>query len=149
MSLDFIEHGVIRGRFDHLSVTSAPSEYAQRAMTWYAELWPSGQRDLRLHAALNCASLGCPNLPNTAPYVYQAATIEAQVTQATAQWLANPVKGAGPNGISLIFAFYPEDFSEGGGVMQFITTYRPGGVGDVRFDLQLNYDITLNDVSKG
>lgn len=149
VSLDFIEHGVLRGRPNHASVVNAPAGLAQKAATWYAETWPSGQRDLRLHAALNCASLGCPNLPNTAPYVYQGATMDTQLTQQTAQWLASTVKGAGPNGISLIFGYYPEDFSEGGGVMPFITTYRPGGASDVRFDLQLDYDVSLNDVSKG
>ena len=69
-------------------------------------------QDHRLHFALNCASIGCPNLSKTA---YSSSNVQAQLQRAQKRYLSHP------RGVSLrknklvlssIFDWYLEDFSE-------------------------------------
>ena len=68
-------------------------------------------QDERIHYAVNCASLGCPNL---LPTVFQADQLEKQLDQATRDYLQHP-RGliVQPNGellLSKIFDWYQMDF---------------------------------------
>ena len=128
-SLDEIEHGILRKRF----------------------------REPRVHFAIVCASLSCPDL-RAEPY--GAAALEAQLDEQTARFLANPTKGleTGPDGrtarVSSIFRWFAADFSAGGGVAAFIRAKAgPDVVGYIRLLTDaslayLDYDWSLNDTAR-
>lgn len=70
-------------------------------------------RDNRIHFAVNCASLGCPNLQ---PQPFTAANTEALLEQAARQYVNHP-RGASFNKdgkliLSAIFDWYGRDFSD-------------------------------------
>lgn len=140
VSLDEIEHGIIRGVWDHPSVAGSPSDARLREL--HEELWGDEVVNARIHVALNCGALSCPNLltkswnPGTLPQDLQAA-LEA--------FLANPGKGAGGKGVSMLFTWFEIDFkNEAGSVKSFIEKNRKGGLSGVDLDKDLNYDWTLN-----
>lgn len=89
MSLDDIEHGTMRATF----------------------------RDPRVHYAVNCASIGCPNLW---PRAWQATTLEADLDTAASAYINHPrgvtVLPDGRLRISSIYHWFREDFggNEGG-----------------------------------
>jgi hypothetical protein len=82
LSLDDIEHAVMRPTF----------------------------KDPRVHYAVNCASIGCPNLQ---PRAFRAATLEADL-DAAARAYVNSARGlsVGANGLTLstIYRWFKEDF---------------------------------------
>lgn len=100
-SLDDIEHGLIRAGDYH---------------------------ELRIHFAVNCASIGCPALRAEA---YRGERLELQLEDATRQFLSdrqrNRLQGDAL-AVSSIFKWYREDFEKGwGGVTslpQFLAQYR-------------------------
>ena len=133
-SLDDIEHEMIRG---------------------------SGRyNDPRIHFAVNCASIGCPALANTA---FAAATLDAQLETATNAFLSdrsrNYVDAKGAH-MSSIFTWYRGDFEAGwrgaDTLGKFFALYA-GALGlnaeqtakmksgELAFDF-LDYDWRLNDV---
>lgn len=67
----------------------------------------------RIHAAINCASVGCPDLRDEA---YTAAGLDGQLTQASINFINNPEKGLridkekGKAEFSKIFKWFGEDF---------------------------------------
>ncbi len=145
LTLNQVEHGVARGRFDHESLRSIPATSQEQIRRWHQELWPQGTVDPRIHAMFNCAALSCPNLPAFAPFVYVAKQLEQQMHSATEAWLNNPAKGAGPQGISRIFEWYADDFvASHGSVEAFIKTHRGDGLTNVNSSRFLTYDWTLN-----
>lgn len=95
VSLDDIEHGVLR---------------------------PRGEP--RIHFALVCASLSCPDLRGEP---YRAATLDAQLDAQARDFLANPRKGLTRDGervrVSRIFDWFEGDFAATGGVRAFIARY--------------------------
>lgn len=90
----------------------------------------------RIHFAINCASVGCPDLRDEA---YVAARIDEQLADATRKFLANPSKGLrvadepgriwGRNKnvyLSKIFSWFGEDFETGpGGKLGFVQPWAP------------------------
>lgn len=77
--------------------------------------------DARVHMALNCQSIGCPRLPQTA---FEPATLDAQLDAAAAEFCANPAKvKAEPEKqtihMSQIFEWYADDFKPYGGQIAF------------------------------
>jgi len=127
LSLDDIEHGTLRPTF----------------------------RDPRVHYAVNCASIGCPNLW---PRAWRAATLERDLDLAAAAFVNHPrgvtVLADGRLRLSSIYAWFREDF--GGteaGVLAHLRrhaapplaarlTDRTTIAGDA-------YDWTLNDAGPG
>ncbi|MCA9525248.1 MAG: DUF547 domain-containing protein [Myxococcales bacterium] len=149
LSLNQVEHGVIRGDASHASVRSLDADGQATIARLHAGLWGGGEPDPRLHVALNCASLSCPDLAGTTPRAFRADTLEAQLSTLTAAFLANPTKGAGPAGVSSLFLWYRADFSRGGytGVQDFIARGRADGLDGVATDRTLPYDWTLNNAT--
>lgn len=97
----------------------------------------------RIHFAVNCASLSCPDLRREA---YQAAKLDAQLEEQTRSFLTLS-KGLQNRGsllrVSRIFDWYEEDFDSRGGVESFIRHYRP----ELEFDeadASLPYNWALN-----
>lgn len=145
LSLNQIEQGVLRGQMDHASVLGASEEVKAKIMAWHGSVFASGVVDARLHAALNCGALGCPNLWSKAPFVYQGAVLDTQLEEKTRAWLADAHKGAGPNGISNLFEWYRSDFeAEFGSVSTWINAHRDGGLDGVDISTILTYDWALN-----
>lgn len=145
LSLDQIEQGVMRGDFEHENVATLGEEDLEKVRQWHEQIWEGGKIDARFHAVVNCGALGCPNLLAEAPYVYQGAILEEQLAKATAAWLASAEKGAGPNGVSMLFTWYQQDFvDDAGSVEAFIEAHREGGASGVSLGQSIEYDWTLN-----
>ncbi len=68
--------------------------------------------DPRIHAALNCASLGCPPL---AAKVFVADTLDLQLDAAASVWVAGTTVSGRTIRISKIFDWFGEDFVAGYG----------------------------------
>ena len=83
MSLNDIEHATLREQFD----------------------------EPRVHFAVNCASIGCPNLKMTA---WEADTLDADLTQAAQDYVGSPrgitIDAEGKVDASEIFKWYKDDF---------------------------------------
>ena len=91
-------------------------------------------KDPRVHFAVNCASKSCPPL-RTAPYV--AASLEAQLDEATRAYLASPdtvevrMDGGRPTIVAVkIFDWYAGDFKASGGPLGFIQKFGPPAAAD-------------------
>ena len=105
--------------------------------------------DNRVHYAVNCASIGCPNLKAT-PWV--AATLEDDLNAAARAYVNHP-RGATASGgkltVSKIYTWYDEDFgaSEAGIIAHLKQSAGPelatalGGISDIDDDV---YDWDLN-----
>jgi len=125
MSLDDIEHGVMRPTF----------------------------RDPRVHYAVNCASIGCPNLR---PRAFRAATLEADLDDAARAFVNHP-RGASlqPDGrlvVSSIYHWFKEDFGgTDAGVIAHLRRYAApplaARLGTVTAIADHAYDWALNDAA--
>lgn len=80
----------------------------------HKELRPLG--DARIHAAVNCASIGCPPL---AASVYTPAALDAQLDAASRQWAATATLKDGVLTLNRIFDWYGEDFVPAYGKARF------------------------------
>ena len=107
-------------------------------------------RDARVHYALNCAALGCPNL---APVAYTGATVEGMLELAARAFVSHPrgVTIAGDEvTVSRLYDWYIEDFGDSeAGVIDHLTHYaEPDLAGRLRAIGRLDgttYDWALND----
>ncbi|MGE0408540.1 MAG: DUF547 domain-containing protein [Amphiplicatus sp.] len=123
LSLDDIEHGILRA-------------------AW---------KDNRIHYAVNCASIGCPNL-RAEPFT--ADDLDGALTQAARDYVNHPrgahFDEAGRLVVSSIYDWYREDF--GGseqGVIDHMLRYAGPGLAErlqrARGIARYDYDWTLND----
>jgi len=92
LSLDDIEHKILRPRF----------------------------KDARVHAAINCASRGCPPLR---PRAYVAERLDDQLDEQVAAWLADPERNRFDEKenkvvVSKLFDWFKDDFVRDGGSVQ-------------------------------
>jgi len=126
MSLDDIEHGALRAEFG----------------------------DPRVHYAVNCASLGCPNL---LVRPWQAATLDADLEAAARAYVNHPrgvtVVGAGRLKVSSLYKWYDEDFggSDAGIVTHFRRYAAPPLADELDGPVRIvddGYDWSLNDASR-
>jgi hypothetical protein len=95
LSLDDIEHGILR------------------------PIW----KDVRIHYAVNCASIGCPNL---APRAYTGANLEAMLEEAATGYVNHPRGFARIEGklvASSIYDWYSSDWGEQSDVLQHARQY--------------------------
>lgn len=70
-------------------------------------------KDARVHAAINCASIGCPALRDEA---FTAARLEAQLEDGMRRFLADRTRNRVREGrleVSAIFKWFKEDFEQG------------------------------------
>ena len=92
-------------------------------------------KEPRMHFAINCASISCPNLRNEA---YTAGKINQQLDQATADFIngaKNDIKANNPQ-LSSIFDWYQKDYQVNGepNVIAYINQYS---------DVRISNDATL------
>ncbi|MEL6793695.1 MAG: DUF547 domain-containing protein, partial [Pseudomonadota bacterium] len=121
LSLDDIEHGILR------------------------PIW----KDPRIHYAVNCASIGCPNLKATP---WTSATLEADLNAGAKAYVNHP-RGARLDGdklvVSKIYEWFDEDFdSSDAGVIAHLRQYAEGDlaaglasadrIADTEYDWDLN-----------
>ncbi len=114
LSLNDIEHGILR------------------------PIW----RDPRIHYAVNCASIGCPNLRTSA---FTASALQTDLDQAARDYVTHP-RGAQATSrglvVSSIFKWYQEDFGgTDAGVIAHLAQYGgPSGskIHDDQYDWALN-----------
>lgn len=106
-------------------------------------------KDNRVHYALNCASLGCPNL---APVAYTSANLEQLLEQGAREYVNHPRGVTFKNGklyVSSIYVWFKEDFGGGKkGILQHLRRYSNGQLADqlyaYRGGLKKHYDWRLN-----
>lgn len=105
-------------------------------------------RDPRTHYAVNCASLGCPNLQ---PQAFTADNLE-QLLDLAAKEFINSGKGVRVQGkklvLSSIYDWYQADFGSLQQLLQHLASYRAdlsGYQGDIRYQ----YDWALNEAGAG
>ena len=118
------------------------------------DLIREGFKDPRIHAALNCASVGCPKLPAEA---FLPERLEEQLDAEMAKFVNEERNckidaAAGTATLSKIFDWFRGDFEEyemahgGGGLREYINRYRPAD-SQLSADLKLKfskYDKSLN-----
>lgn len=122
------------------------------------DLLIEGFRDLRVHFAVNCASVSCPDL-RAEPF--DAGNLERQLREQGERFAAQAAKGLSVNRekgevkVSQVFRFDRDRFDEwAGGPVAFLLSFVPEGpdrdfLASGDFDLEyLEYDWTLNDVQR-
>lgn len=103
----------------------------------------------RIHFAIVCASLSCPDLPGE---IFLPERLEEQLEKSTAAFLASSAKGVRREGdrllVSRIFRWFEEDFAVSGGVLAFIRGYLPD-LGEKDYSIgYLPYNWNLNDAAE-
>lgn len=100
--------------------------------------------DPRIHAAVNCASLSCPDLRGSA---YIADTMDDDLDDQVKNWLQNPSKGAKVDGdrvrLSPIFRWHASDFPS---VSSFVSGIL--GLDGMQIAGYLDYNWNLNAVHR-
>jgi hypothetical protein len=145
LSLDLIEHGVLRGDTGHASMANLEDEDLKAALL--EEHARIGGFDPRLHFALNCASRSCPDL---AAEPFDAQRWEGQLEAQARRFLADPSKGAGAQGISMLFLWFEQDFvDDAGSVADFLEAHREGGLEGVDLGSYLDYSWSPNELQEG
>ena len=86
----------------------------ERHLDWveHEQLRPK-YADPRIHAAVNCASIGCPALRHEA---FTAAKLDAQLDDGMTRFMADRTRNRYANGraeVSMIFKWFKEDFEKG------------------------------------
>lgn len=86
----------------------------QRTLDWieHEQLRPR-YKDPRVHAAVNCASIGCPALR---PEAFVAAKLDAQFDDGMQRFMADRTRNRVAGGkleVSMIFKWFREDFEQG------------------------------------
>lgn len=101
----------------------------------------------RIHFAIVCASVSCPDLRNTP---YTASNLNAQLDEQIQQFLSNADKGLRIGNesiqISRIFDWFGKDFKPTGGVETFIRRYR-ADLPELPFKEDINYDWDVNGLT--
>ncbi len=101
--------------------------------------------DARIHFAVNCAAMSCPNISNKA---FTAANVQAMLTQNTKAALANQSQNKIEKdkvSISMLFNWYKADFEKAeGSVLNFINKYSSTKVNNSTKIDYLEYNWKLN-----
>ncbi len=100
--------------------------------------------DPRTHYAVNCASLGCPNLQ---PVAFTSENTESLLDKAAHQFI-NSNKGVvlqeGKLTLSSIYDWFAEDFGNQQQLIQHLSQYR-SGIESYQGDINYQYDWKLNE----
>lgn len=99
----------------------------------------------RIHFAIVCASVSCPKLSNKA---YSASHLDAQLTQATKDFLADTKRNnISKNDLKLskLFQWFSKDFKSNGSVIDFINQYTDIEISQQAKKSYKNYNWDLNE----
>ena len=117
MSLNYVEHQILRKFFE----------------------------EPRIHFAINCASISCPNLRNEA---YVAFKIDAQLTNQTQIFLKDSTKNIITSNalhLSKIFQWYSGDFSLNQTLYENLSIWSGVSINDLAIKQFKNYNWSLNE----
>jgi hypothetical protein len=117
VSLEEIEHGILRGNRGHPLLPGPQFASDDPRMAWCLPLDP------RIHFALNCGSRSCPPIQ-----VYSADHLEAQLDQATRNFVEANVKVDPAKQLlvlSSIFQWFKGDFGGRSGIISFVIDHLP------------------------
>ncbi len=117
LSLDFIEHGIIRGSKVKLSMGFLNDPFASKLEKQFRV----EDADGRIHFALNCGATSCPYVA-----VYSAYELDKELDQITQQFLNRTTdynESEDQVFVTRLFSWFKGDFSEGGGVIGFLRKY--------------------------
>jgi hypothetical protein len=117
LSLDFIEHGIIRGSKVKLSMGFMKDPFASKLEKQFRV----SETDGRIHFALNCGATSCPYVA-----VYSAYELDKELDQITRQFLKRTTdydKSEDEVYVTTLFSWFKGDFSDGGGVIGFLRKY--------------------------
>lgn len=102
----------------------------------------------RIHLAIVCASVSCPDLRNEP---YTAARLDTQLNEQAKKFLLNEHKGLRIDKkqihISKIFNWFEKDFKKTGGVEHFIRQYQPQ-LPALSIAADMPYDWSLNGIAQ-
>ena len=100
-------------------------------------------KEPRIHFAINCASISCPNLSNSA---YFSNTLNDQLDNSTRNFLKNK-NSINPNEIKIskIFLWFKKDFGDGKELLSFIEKYSMVKLNSPKIEY-LAYDWNLNNI---
>ncbi|MEM6681908.1 MAG: DUF547 domain-containing protein [Pseudomonadota bacterium] len=137
-----------KGPWDHpvVTVQAKPLTLGEIEHHIVRALFP----DPRIHYALNCASIGCPNLAQRA---YTAATLEDMLEAGAVAYVNHP-RGAKVRGtrvdVSKIYGWYREDFGDdASAVLAHIKAYSRGALAEDLANVtrigRYSYDWDLNE----
>lgn len=135
----------------------------ERHLDWieHEQLRPA-YHDPRVHAAVNCASIGCPALR---PEAFTAARLDAQLDDGFRRFMADRTRNRYANGqlqVSMIFKWFREDFEKGDqgfGQLEDVMARYAAQLADSPADREkikakhvpityLDYDWSLNDLGR-
>jgi hypothetical protein len=111
-------------------------------------------KDPRLHYAVNCAAIGCPNLQSQA---FTASNTETMLEKAASEFVNHPraakVMNSGKLQVSSIYTWFGDDFGGEQGVLAHLRQYADPVLSSVLKDItEINgdqYDWNLNDLTSG
>jgi len=118
VSLDDIEHGILRGNRGHPFLPGPHFRSTDPRMAWVIDTV-----DPRLHFALNCASRSCPPIR-----AYDAEQVTAQLDQAARSFVHSNVRTAPEQGrvwLSPLFKWFRADFGDSQAVLDFVIQHLP------------------------
>jgi Protein of unknown function, DUF547 len=101
--------------------------------------------DPRIHFGIVCASVSCPKLQNTA---FEASKIDAQLTRAAKEFLADPKRNTITQEnikISKIFKWFASDFKQEGSLIDFLNIYSDITISKNAKKSFKDYDWNLNE----
>ena len=99
----------------------------------------------RIHFAINCASVSCPNLRNEA---YTSKRLEEQLTEQAHLYLSDTSKNKITKDkieLSSIFSWFRKDFKKNGSLIDFLNKYTPLQIDENAEIDYLDYDWNLNE----
>ena len=117
MSLDFIEHGIIRGSKVKLSMGFIKDPFASSLEKQFRV----EKTDGRVHFALNCGATSCPYVA-----VYSAYDLDKELDQIARQFLKRTTdynQSEDEVYVTTLFSWFKGDFSDEGGVIGFLNKY--------------------------
>lgn len=117
LSLDFIEHGIIRGSVVKLSMGFMKDPFASKLEKQFRV----EETDGRIHFAVNCGAISCPYVA-----VYSAYELDKELDQITRQFLKRTTdynKSEDEVYVTRLFSWFKGDFSDQGGVIGYLRKY--------------------------
>ncbi len=129
---------------------------------WSIEVYPVGEDTLtlddiehenlrlmgdpRIHFAINCASISCPLLRNTA---FRAEKLQQQLNEQRLTFISSNkgvqfANDAGGIKVSNIFRWFKKDWGGTQGVLEMLQNHHPNGKNIRKIDGYLQYDWSLN-----
>ncbi|WP_296618770.1 DUF547 domain-containing protein [Marivirga sp.] len=130
LSLDFIEHGIIRGSVVKLSMGFLKDPFASKLEKQFRV----EETDGRIHFAVNCGATSCPYVA-----VYSAYELDKELDQITKQFLKRTTEydeREDEVNVTTLFSWFKGDFSDRGGVIGYLKKYE---VIPENADLDVNY----------